>query len=479
MTERYTMAEAAADLERAGLLAAVLVAEEECWRSVPAADAPGSFLDAVLDSRLVTEGVLFVGLQGTKVDGRRFVAEALNRGAQALAGPAQDGGLEPADPSPGRGTLLVSHDPEAALALLAHRWRERQPALILGVTGSNGKTTTKDLLAVMLTAAGPTHATRGNFNSTQGVPVTLLQLRAEHGYGVVEMGASAVGHIAARAATARPVIGVITNAAGAHLEEFGSLDNVIRGKGELVEALPAQGVAILNADSPGFASWRKMASCPVVSWGEHGGDHRWSWEPGPGRPAGWLTLDGERWPVPLPGRHNAANLVAAILAGRAAGVDDPTLRRGLESFKPSPHRGELRLLGGRIVLDDCYNANPASMVTATRMLLDIEGGLSWAVVGAMAELGPTAPELHRETGRDLAELGLDVLVAVGENATTMAEGFEQAGGTAVRCPDHAAAADHLASAAVPGHRILIKGSRSAAMEKVLIDLTERVGWIEE
>jgi len=479
MAERYLMADAATDLAQADLLAAVLVAEESGWRTVSADEAPGSFLGAVLDSRLVTEGVLFVGLRGERVDGRQYVADALAQGAQALTGLADGEGIQPDQPSPGRGALLVSPDPEKALTVLAERWRSQQSALIIGVTGSNGKTTTKDLLAAMLSASGPTHATRGNFNSAQGVPVTLLQLRSEHRYGVIEMGASAVGHIAARASTAKPSIGVITNAAGAHLEEFGSLDNVIIGKGEMVESLPTQGTAILNADSPGFINWLETAPCPVVSWGALTGSHRWDWQPGPGRPAGWLCLDGSRWPVPMPGRHNAANLVAAILAGRAAGVDDQTLRSGLETFKPSPHRGEMCLLGGRIILDDCYNANPASMVTASRMLLDLPGRRSWAVVGAMAELGPTTDDLQRDCGRDLAQLGVDALVAVGENAFTMAEGFEAAGGQAVRCHDHATAADHLAAETAIGDRILIKGSRSAAMENVIDDLTDRVGWTED
>ncbi len=479
MPDRYLLATAAADLEAAGLLDRVLVADGVRWRSVEATDVPGAFLGAILDSRDACPGVLFVGLPGSRVDGRRFAGAALTAGADALVGPGDGPSPEPEGPVPPRGTVLVSPDPLAALTVLAARWRDRMPAEVLGITGSNGKTTTKDLLAAALGAAGPVCATSGNYNSAQGVPLTLLTIRSEHRFAVVEMGASAVGHIAARAAAARPRIGVITNAAGAHLEEFGSLDGVVEGKGEMAAALPDDGVAVLNADSPGFGRWCARAACPVVSWGRETGDHRWNWLAGDAEAAGWLELDGVRWPVPLPGRHNAANLCAAILAARAAGLDDPLIRNGLAAFRGSPHRADLRRLDGRRILDDSYNANPASMEAAVGMLLGLDGGVSWGVLGAMAELGADASALHRRCGERLQELGLDRLVAVGEGAEELAAGFAAAGGTAATCPDHAAAADLIADATRSGDRILVKGSRSSAMDRVLDELTERIGWTED
>ena len=479
MPDRYAMAKAAMDLETAGLLQTVLVADGAAWRAVPAADAPGAFHGAILDSRRARSGVLFVGLPGSRVEGRRFAGAALVAGADALVGPGAGPLMAPEGPIPPRGTVLVSPDPLAALPVLAGCWRDRMNALVVGVTGSNGKTTTKDFLAALLGAGGSVSATSGNLNSAQGVPVTLLEMRPEHRYAVVEMGASAVGHIAARAATARPRVGVITNAAGAHLEEFGSLDGVIEGKGEMVAALPDDGVAVLNADSPGFERWCARARCRVVSWGAGRGDHRWTWTSGDTATPGWLDLDGDRWPVPLPGRHNAANLCAAILAARAAGLADPVIREGLAAFRASPQRADLRRLGGRLILDDSYNANPTSMEAAVAMLLDLDGGRSWGVLGAMGELGADADDLHRRCGRRLRQLGLDRLVAVGAGAGSLADGFAAEGGAMVSCDDHAAAADLIAEQTRPGDRILIKGSRSATMERVLEELGGRIGWTED
>jgi UDP-N-acetylmuramoyl-tripeptide--D-alanyl-D-alanine ligase len=366
------------------------------------------------------------------------------------------------------------------MTVLADRWRQRHQPVLVGITGSNGKTTTKDLLAALLRGAGAVHATGGNYNSAQGVPVTLLGLAPEHRFAVVEMGASAVGNIADLAALGRPRIGIITLAAGAHLETFGSLEGVIAGKGELVAALPADGVAILNADSPGFARWCERAPCPVTSFGEAAGDHRWQWTPpGDDLAGGTLWLDGAAWPVPLPGRHNAANLCAAILAGRAAGATDAQMRAGLASFTASPHRGALLVLAGRRVLDDCYNANPDSLGRAARTVAELGGGTAWAVVGAMAELGPGSEDLHHRAGADLADAGIDRLVAVGERARPLAAGFATGGRVAEVVADHDAAADLLAALTRPGDRILIKGSRSATMERVLAALRERHGWSPE
>jgi UDP-N-acetylmuramoyl-tripeptide--D-alanyl-D-alanine ligase len=479
MTDRYLLADAARDLASADLLRGLVTASANRWRTQPIDGVTGGFHGAVLDSRQARPDMLFVGLPGSRTDGRRFAASALAAGAHALVGPGSGGAIQPSDDAPAAGTVLVSDDPLAALTHLAGCWRRTYANPVIGVTGSNGKTTTKDLLAALLGGAGPVHATGGNLNSAQGVPVTVLGLAPWHRHAIIEMGASAVGHIAARAAVARPAVGVITNAAPAHLEEFGSLEAIIEGKGELVAALPTDGTAVLNADSPGFQAWCDRAPCPVVSWGGERGDHRWTWVAGDGDPPGWLFLDGTRWPVPLPGRHNGANLCAAILAARAVGVDDATLRRGLIGFHASDHRGDLRRLAGRLVLDDSYNANPDSMVTAVGALLDLSGGPAVAVLGAMAELGPASEVLHQDCGRRCAEAGLARLIAVGPGAEPLAVGFAAAGGHADTVADHAAAADLLAVSTAPGDRVLVKGSRSAAMETVLAELTDRHGWTPE
>jgi UDP-N-acetylmuramoyl-tripeptide--D-alanyl-D-alanine ligase len=473
-TDGYPLGMALADLRAAGLAVTAYRRGASGWRPADPPELEGAFLGAVLDSRQAGPDRLFVALPGQQVHGREFVASALLAGAHVLSDTPP-----PADVDPGDRVLLATADPLVALEHLAACWRSRLSVRIVAVTGSNGKTTTKDLLAAALSAAGPSHATRGNLNSAQGVPLSLLDLRPAHRLAVIEMGASAVGHIAARARAAAPEVGIITNAAAAHLEEFGGLEQIIAGKGELVEALPAHGTAVLNADSPGFARWSARASCPVVSWGEHAGEHRWSWRPGDAAAPGHLTLDDESWPVPLPGRHNGANLVAAILGARALGLRDDQIRAGLQGFRPSPHRAHLRRLGGCLVLDDAYNANPASMVAAAGMLCDLAGGAAVAVLGHMAELGPDSDRLHRDCGAALARLTLDRLVAVGEGARPLADGHAAAGGTVDRCDDQRAAAALLAASCRPGDRILIKGSRSAAMELVIAALEQQHGWTED
>jgi UDP-N-acetylmuramoyl-tripeptide--D-alanyl-D-alanine ligase len=477
MDERgYPVAEATADLAGARLLAGALIAAGGLWRPWSVAGGqplPGAFLGASLDSRRIRPDELFVALTGARVDGRRFAAAALAAGAACVLAGAVDGlDEEPlaATAAPRDGAvILLATDARAALTTLAARWRASLPVAVAAITGTNGKTTTKDLLAAILTAAGPTHATAGNLNNTLGLPLTLLGLTAAHRFAVLELGASAEGDIARLAPAAAPRVGVITNASPAHLAEFGSLAGIVRGKGELLDALPTDGTAVLNADSHGFAAWAARARCRLVTHGETGGDLRWGWRPAaePGR--GRLELGGRTWEVPLPGRHNGANLAAALLAARALGVDDHTAAVGLARFAPSPHRGHLERIGGALVLDDCYNANPASVLSAAAALVSLPGnGRALAVLGVMAELGDDSATLHRQTGERLAAAGLHGLLAVGAGAEGLAAGF------AATLPGHglwvaakSEATGWLLEQARPGDRVLVKGSRSAGMEDVL------------
>ncbi len=489
MTEMgYSVATAARALQADSLLAYALLRVGDGWRPAEPAELPGRFLGAAIDSRDVRPGELFVALSGTRTDGRRYVSQALNVAACALVGlpsdqtPAAASGqsdrpLVPLDDPlcrvsvPDRRVVLVCGDPRRALGTLAGHWRAAQSALLVAITGSNGKTTTKDFLAALLGGAGPTLATRGNLNNELGLPLTLLGLRPEHRFAAVEIGASAEGEIATLAALAGPSIGVITNAAEAHLAAFGSIDGVVAGKGELLDVLPPDGVAILNQDSPGYARWRRRARCRVVTFGRAGGDHHWHWEPY--RSGGRLELDGERWEVPLPGPHNGGNLAAAILAAQAAGVTTEQMHVGLAGFRPSPHRSRLLTVGDRLLLDDSYNANPTSVRSAAAALLALAGGQAVALLGTMAELGPQSSGIHRQTGQELYSDGLDVLVAVGEAAHPLAAGFTAAGGRAYMCASAAAAVQWVERHTGPGDRILIKGSRSAAMDEVVALLEQR------
>ena len=447
--------------------------------------AEACFLGAGLDSRALQPGQLFAALPGENVHGRRFAGPWLATGGWVLTdapGVAAADELCGTPAAPGAGVLLCS-DPQTALTALARDWRAALPVRVLGVTGTNGKTTTKDFLAALLRGAGPTHATVGNFNNFLGLPLTLLGLRADHRYAVIEMGASAVGEIDHLAGLAAPSVGLITNAAPAHLADFGSLDGIITGKGELLDHLPADGTAVLNADSPGFDRWRERAQCTVVSLGRAAGDHRW--RSLPGAEGERLELDGEIWPVPLPGAHNAGNLAAAILAARAAGAGEAELRAGLAGFHGSPHRGVVLTIAGRIVLDDSYNANPASMAAAAAALVDLaaqatpagggNGGRAVAVLGHMAELGPDTAVIHRETGQAVAATGIGTLLAVGEIARPLGEGFDAAGGEVHYCASVNEAAAWLATHTRSGDRVLIKGSRSAGMERILTLLADACG----
>ena len=497
----YALTRAAADLQAAGLLEYALLSADESWCVAETAALPGAFQGAVLDSRRVEPGELFVALKGEKTTGRRFIGAALATGAHALTDLPAAGGRGEDDPltstpAPAGRVVLVSAQPRRALARLATCWRARQAVRVVAVTGSNGKTTTKDFLAALLGGAGSTLATAGNLNNELGLPLTLLGLRPTHRFAVVEMGASAVGEIARLASSARPEVGVITNAAEAHLAEFGSLAGVIEGKGELLDALPADGVAILNRDSPGFDRWRERARCRTISFareyyrengaengakkhgkigseqrGEKNGDLRWRWRADPDTGGGLLELDGEVWPVPLPGAHNAANLTAAILAARAVGAEDTDLRAGLARFAASPHRSRLVAMADDWqLLDDSYNANPASMRSAVEALLALAGGRGIAVLGTMAELGPDSVEIHRATGADLYGLGLDFLLTVGAEAVPLAEGFRAAGGEALDCRSHDEAVAWIRQQVRAGDRVLVKGSRSAAMDEIVSEV---------
>jgi len=468
---RYELAEALPDLRQEGLLRGVLVHERGAWAQRHGEDgqAAGFFLGASLDSRRIESGSLFVALQGEHDDGRNYVGGALRAGASvALTRPWDAAEPDPLlSGDPGHDAVVILADkPERALTLLADRWRSRLGTPAVAVTGSNGKTTTKDLLGCLLSDHALGLATAGNFNNELGLPITVLGLRERHAWAVFELGASGPGDIDKLAALARPRVGVITNASGAHLEGFGSVDGVVATKGELLDHLPAEGTAILGRDSIGYASWSERARCEVLDWGETGHQRVWSWRPTQDGCGGVVTLDDESWTLPLPGRHNGANLVAAVLAARALTGETLDIAAALKQFRGSPHRNRLLDAGGVTLFDDTYNANPASMIAAARALLDAPGsGRRFAVLGAMAELGPQTDQLHFGVGTELREAGLDALWTVGEAAAPMAEGFALAGGEAAALPTLDAALTAVLAVVATGDFVLVKGSRSAGMER--------------
>jgi UDP-N-acetylmuramoyl-tripeptide--D-alanyl-D-alanine ligase len=351
----------------------------------------------------------------------------------------------------------------------------------VGVTGSNGKTTAKEMIAAVLGQDGAVLKTRGNLNNDLGVPLTLLELEAGQRYGVVEMGANHPGEIAYVARLARPQVGVITNAGAAHLEGFGSREGVARAKGELIEALPPDGVAVLNADDHFFPLWRQSAGeRAVISFGF--GDQaavsgiaeslRLECDAQGFRTCFEFDLGGRRHGagIRLAGRHNVANALAAIAAGTALGLGVDRTIEGLATVQPVAGRMQpARAQAGALVINDSYNANPTSFRAALDVLLQLPGE-PWVALGALGELGETSPALHAELGRQAKAMGVRRLFATGPDAERSVESF---GEGAHYFADQAELIGQLQRELREDVVVLVKGSRAQRMERVVEALCTR------
>jgi len=416
-----------------------------------------------IDSRAVLPGCLFVALAGSRVDGHDWVDQALSAGAVAAVVERRVAGDCP---------QLVVANTQLALGAIGRYWCHRVAPTVIGVTGSNGKTTVKQMLASILTRVAPTLATAGNFNNEIGVPLTLCRLPAKCRYAVIEMGASRVGDIRYLTSLATPHVGVITNARPAHLDGFVDLDGVARGKGEMYSALPDDGVAIINADDRYHEYWRGLAGRRAVI--DFGIDTPAAVTGVAGRLPGAATLRCDAGSVeltlPVPGRHALANALAATAACRALGIGLDVIATGLEAFQPPPGRLDLRPgLAGAQLLDDTYNANPASLQAAAEVLCSLPGE-PWVALGEMAELGGNAAELHEQAGALLRRLGVRRLYVAGTHRQRVLDGFG-ADARSFECRDDLLAA--LQQDLTAGVNLLIKGSRSAGMEKVADALRDR------
>lgn len=419
---------------------------------------------ATLDTRAIEPGMLFVPLPGSRVDGHAFLDEAFAQGAgAALCDRAVHAHIAHLDLGP----LVLVDDVTAALQRLAQKYREAWPGLLVGVTGSAGKTTTKELLAAAFATAAPTLRTQGNLNNHWGVPLTLLALRRPHQVAIVEMGMSNPGEIAALAALAKPAAAVVTNAGSAHLEGVGSLEGVAREKASLVHALDAGAPAFVGADSPRLVAAVKGAKARVVTYGFAKGAAV--------RPRAYEDLGaaGSRFEVEgfppvrlrLVGRHQVQNALAALAAAREWRLDPAAVVAALEAHRPLKGRMEVKHARGATLLVDCYNANPDSTAAALATLAEWPGAARRvAVLGDMLELGETAARLHRETGERVrgAELW-----TVGAHAGEYAAGARAAGAEARVFADKPAVAAALREALAPGVVVLVKASRGAALEQVL------------
>jgi len=417
------------------------------------------------DTRTATPGALFIALKGDQYDAHNFVGQARAGGAAAAL---VERPLAVDLPQ------VVVADTLLALGDLASAIRAQRRARVVGITGSNGKTTVKTLLASILELHGKTHVNAGNLNNEVGLPLSLLALPEDAAFAVLEMGAGKPGDIAYLAAIARPEIGLVNNIAPAHLERMGSLDGIAETKGALYAALPAHGIAIVNADDAFAAQFLRMAGRRrVVRFGvDPGGDVRAESITDGATPTFELCLPGTRAAIALPlaGRHNVMNALAAAASAHALDVPIETIKRGLEAVPAVKGRLQRHVLAaGWTLIDDSYNANPGSTAAAIDALA-AEPGEAWLVLGDMRELGVQGPELHARIGALARDRGIVRLFTVGALSAAAAAAF---GPAAAHFADQAALIDALAAAVRPGIRVLVKGSRGSAMEHVVRGLLER------
>jgi len=431
------------------------------------------FLGVSTDTRSLQPGELFIALRGPNFNGDEFVSDARERGAAgALVGSLGESGLP----------QVVVGDTLAALGIYAHSWRMARDARLIAVTGSNGKTTVKDMVASIMRRIGHTLATRGNLNNEIGVPLTLLELEDRHEFAVVEMGANHPGEIARLTAMAAPQVGLVTNAGPAHLEGFGDIAGVARAKGELFEGLAPDGIAILNRDDPKYNVWLRMAGDrQTVSFGSGAGADFCAREViqhtnghGDGLRLLLETPDGDCViKLPLPGHHNGVNAAAAAAAAWAAGADNESIVGGLQRVRPSARRLAIRRVScGARLIDDTYNANPGSLQVALDFLA-AQPGTAWLVLGDMGELGDSAQALHAHIGERARKAGVERLFVLGPLSAAAAESF---GPGAEQFRDTQELIETLREELHDGVNLLVKASRAMQLEQVadaLVDDEDR------
>ena len=413
------------------------------------------------DSREVVNGGVFFALRGAEMDGHRFVNDAIKRGATAVV-------VERRMNVPTGIAEIRVPDAWAALYALASYTLQHVSPLVVAVTGSNGKTSTKEMIAAILGKRFNVLRTSGNLNTETGVPITMLALQPHHNALVLEMGMQRAGDIGRLVALARPAIGVITNIGTVHMEFFGSREELARSKGEMVAGLSENGTAILNADDQFFPMLVAMTAARVTSFGVVAGDFRAEGYRALEGGGGQFSVRGVEVKLGLEGRHQAVNAVAALATGVTAGV---TLADGAEALAnvAVEHRlQELPAPGGFTIVDDAYNASPESMIAAFEALAESpRRGRLLAVLGQMAELGAISEESHRKVGLRAAEVFDAVCVLDGERARALAE---SAGAELVA--SRPAARDWVRGNAREGDRVLVKGSHSTHLDEVVRELTE-------
>ncbi|MCZ7639589.1 MAG: UDP-N-acetylmuramoyl-tripeptide--D-alanyl-D-alanine ligase [Verrucomicrobia bacterium] len=449
---------------------------QDCHGQLRGGDGAIRVARITTDSRTVRPGDLFVCLRGPRFDGHQFAAAALRQGAVAVLG-EPDGlpeaeGVEPA---------VIVPETRRALGELAAANRQRFAGPVVVVAGSNGKTTTKELVAAVLRQRFRTVASPASFNNDIGLPLTLLELGPAHEAAVVEAGTNHPGELAALLRLARPTHGILTRLGREHLEFFGSFEGVLEEEGALADFVPAEGVLVLIGDSRGAEHVARRARARVVrvGWSPR---NDWSIRVACVSEAGTVFEVRTSRPgfagdyaLRLLGRHQVENALLALAIGAELGLDREAVAAGLASTAGAPRRLQYAVVGGVRVLDDSYNANADSMRAALETLSDVDcPGRRLAVLGDMGELGEHAAAAHEETGHEAARRGVDGLYAIGRWASALAAGARAAGLAAVReFPEATAAADVLLEDVRPGDVVLVKASRSTRLD-VVADLLKRV-----
>jgi UDP-N-acetylmuramoyl-tripeptide--D-alanyl-D-alanine ligase len=424
-----------------------------------------------IDTRSLSSGDLFFAVRGERYDAHDFVATAFQRGARAAV-VARNKVTELLDVAHTH-TLLIVDDPLIALQTLAAAVRRHWNKRVVGITGSAGKTTTKEAVAAVLGARFAVLKSQGNLNNEYGMPLQLLKLEPEHEIAVIEMGMSHTGEIAALARIAHPDWGVVTNVGSAHAQNFpDSIAGIARAKYELVQSLPASGVAILNCDDPyvgqfgrdfhGRSVYFGMGPCadPRASDIEELGAEGMRFQVTAGETQATVTL-------PLLGRHNIWNAMAAIAAGLEAGIPLAECAVAVGQLRPPDKRGEVLRIGDATVINDCYNSNPEALKSMIATLAAMPAKRRILVAGEMLELGPESVRLHRECGKAAAEAGIDLVVGVRGSAQQIVEGAREAGALAIFLPTPLEAGEWLKAELRPGDAALLKASRGVGLEQAL------------
>ena len=417
-----------------------------------------------VDTRTVAQGDLFFALRGPNHDGNAYVDDALRKGAVAAIVDEKIGSARENDP------VLVVPDSLVALQKIAAWARNQWNGEVVGVTGSAGKTSTKDVIAEMLAVKMPVAKTIGNFNNHVGVPLSILRLSAEARVAVLEIGMNHAGEIRDLAAIARPRIGVVTNVGHAHMEAFDSIEGVAAAKRELIEALPPDGIAVLNADDPLVARFGDVHKGRTITFGLNDGADVRAEQVEVTSAGVRFEVNRIRFESRLLGRHSVLNLLAGIAVAELYGIQPEQLTGVVSGLSAGSMRGQRFVHNDILILNDCYNSNPDAARAMIDVLRETPAKRRIAVLGEMLELGHWAESLHRDVGDYVANCGIDVLVGIRGAARYLVDAARQADhavDAAFFFPDTTAAGDYLRQIARPGDVILFKGSRGAHVEQAL------------